>query len=110
MGANHSQHTPSRGSCGVYVAGLSAPTEKGEQADCCPDVALTRQRTAKILWGSTVTNAIAPIYETIKWISVADELPDAGVTVLLFHPSGSEPVWPGYFEGCGRWFESFYHN
>lgn len=38
--------------------------------------------------------------ESIRWISVLDELPDAGVAVLLYHPEESEPVWPGAFEGC----------
>jgi len=38
--------------------------------------------------------------DVLEWINVADETPDEGVTVLLFHPQASEPVWPGYFDGC----------
>ena len=38
--------------------------------------------------------------ESVIWISVEDETPDEGVTVMLFHPEASEPVWFGVFEGC----------
>jgi len=36
--------------------------------------------------------------ESLRWIATQDDLPDAGVTVLLFCPDAGEPVWPGYFE------------
>jgi hypothetical protein len=36
--------------------------------------------------------------ETIVWIATLDELPDEGVTVLLFTEGDGEPVWPGYFD------------
>lgn len=36
--------------------------------------------------------------ETINWKPVA-EPPDSDVTVLLFEPAASEPVWPGYLDG-----------
>jgi hypothetical protein len=36
--------------------------------------------------------------EQINWIATADELPDEGITVLLFHPDEDEPIWPGYFD------------
>jgi len=36
--------------------------------------------------------------ERIKWIRTLDELPDAGVTVLLFGDMEGEPVWLGYFD------------
>jgi hypothetical protein len=36
---------------------------------------------------------------TIRWIATADELPDEDIIVLVFSPSESEPVWPGYFDG-----------
>ena len=36
--------------------------------------------------------------ESIAWIPSSDELPDEGITVLLFSPDAAEPVWPGYFD------------
>lgn len=36
--------------------------------------------------------------ETINWIPSVDDLPDEGVTVLLFTEGEGEPVWPGYFD------------
>lgn len=38
---------------------------------------------------------------TIKW-HPASEPPDDDITVLLHHPSHSEPVWLGY-RNDGRW-------
>lgn len=34
--------------------------------------------------------------ETIEWISVEDDLPDAELTVLL---ASGECIYPGYFDG-----------
>ena len=36
--------------------------------------------------------------EPIVWVESSKELPDAGVTVLLFSKHDGEPVWPGYFD------------
>lgn len=36
--------------------------------------------------------------EPIIWKPVA-EPPDSDTTVLLFDPTASEPVWPGYLDG-----------
>ena len=36
--------------------------------------------------------------EVIRWIRTLDELPDEGVTVLLFGDFDGEPVWPGYLD------------
>lgn len=36
------------------------------------------------------------VNETIKWIPVADSVPDDDTTVLLFTPNAGEPVWLGY--------------
>jgi len=33
-----------------------------------------------------------------SWISVADEQPDDGQTVLIYCPDADEPVWMGYFD------------
>jgi hypothetical protein len=48
--------------------------------------------------------------EQLTWVSVTDELPDEGVTVLLFGDFDGEPVWPGYLDeadekaiGCDIW-------
>lgn len=41
--------------------------------------------------------------EVIKWIPVADQLPDDEITVLVFHPSMDEPVWLAYYEDH-NWF------
>lgn len=30
------------------------------------------------------------------WIRTKDELPDEDITVMLYVPAASEPVWPGY--------------
>jgi|JI8StandDraft_2_1071088.scaffolds.fasta_scaffold175681_2 hypothetical protein len=38
------------------------------------------------------------LVESIQWVSTADELPDEGVTLLLFCPEASEPVWPGFLD------------
>jgi hypothetical protein len=38
------------------------------------------------------------LIEKIQWIATADELPDAGVTVLIFIDGADEQVWFGYFE------------
>jgi hypothetical protein len=39
-----------------------------------------------------------PVVESLRWIATEDDLPDAGVTVLLFSADAGEPVWPGYFD------------
>jgi hypothetical protein len=36
--------------------------------------------------------------ETINWIPTTDELPDEGITVLLFNEGDGDPVWPGYLD------------
>lgn len=41
--------------------------------------------------------------ELVRWVSTADDLPDAGVTVLLFSADSSEPVWPGFFDEEAAW-------
>lgn len=41
--------------------------------------------------------------ETIRWIPVAEGLPDDDVTVLLDHPAFDEPVWLGYHQD-GMWW------
>ena len=33
------------------------------------------------------------------WIAESVEKPDANLTVLIHCPEGSEPVWPGYWDG-----------
>jgi hypothetical protein len=38
------------------------------------------------------------IEERINWIATTEDLPDQGVTVLLFTEGEGEPVWPGYFD------------
>jgi hypothetical protein len=38
------------------------------------------------------------LLECVRWIESAKELPDAGVTVLMFIDGADEPVWLGYFE------------
>ena len=38
------------------------------------------------------------MHETINWIATINDLPDEGVTVLLFTEGEGEPVWPGYFD------------
>jgi hypothetical protein len=42
--------------------------------------------------------------ETITWYSVAETLPDADTTVLVYAPGSDEPVWLGYYDG-DSWFE-----
>jgi hypothetical protein len=37
--------------------------------------------------------------ESIHWISVEEQLPDAEITVLLYAPEADEPVWLGYYDG-----------
>lgn len=41
--------------------------------------------------------------ELIFWHAVADVMPDSEITVLLFDPNGSEPIWLGYKDKDG-WF------
>lgn len=42
--------------------------------------------------------------ETITWIDAEDRLPDADITVLLFAPGHTEPVWTGYYDDDeGEW-------
>jgi hypothetical protein len=50
--------------------------------------------------------------EVIRWIRTLDELPDEGVTVLLFGDMEGEPVWLGYLDeveefpcDCGKCIE-----
>lgn len=47
----------------------------------------------------------APILdqETISWISVEDQLPDADTTVLVSAPESDEPIWLGFYDGV-YWF------
>ena len=52
----------------------------------------TRQREFFSGLGERIMN------ETINWIATINELPDEGVTVLLFMEGEGEPVWPGYFD------------
>ena len=40
--------------------------------------------------------------ERIEWVDADSDSPDEGVTVLVFSPESSEPVWPGYCED-GQW-------
>jgi hypothetical protein len=47
-----------------------------------------------------MNNAKPNLVESVIWIPVEKETPDEGVVVLLYHPTASEPVWPGVFEGC----------
>jgi hypothetical protein len=41
--------------------------------------------------------------ESINWIAVAEELPDADTAVLVFAPGMDEPVWLGFYDGV-YWF------
>ena len=41
------------------------------------------------------------ITETLTWKPVAEK-PDSDISVLLFDPAASEPVWPGYLDGETR--------
>jgi hypothetical protein len=41
--------------------------------------------------------------ETINWISVEQQLPDAETTVLVHAPGADEPVWLGWYDGF-FWF------
>lgn len=36
--------------------------------------------------------------EVIEWKCVTDDLPDQGITVLVFALGNSEAVWPGYLD------------
>ena len=40
---------------------------------------------------------------TIQWRGVADTLPDAETTVMLYSPEADEPIWPGFHDGEGGW-------
>lgn len=44
--------------------------------------------------------------ETITWRAVADGLPDAELTVLIHNRAHQEPVWLGWFDGAGQWFDT----
>jgi hypothetical protein len=39
------------------------------------------------------------INETITWHSAHDSLPDSELTVLVYAPSCSDPVWLGFHDG-----------
>ena len=40
----------------------------------------------------------------VRWLSVADEMPDDGLTVMIHHAEEDEPVWLGYYDGGdGTW-------
>lgn len=41
---------------------------------------------------------MSTVTETIIWHLESDKLPDAGVSVLMFIPTASEPVYFGYFD------------
>lgn len=41
---------------------------------------------------------MSTVTETILWHLESEELPDAGVSVLMFIPTASEPVYFGYFD------------
>ena len=38
--------------------------------------------------------------ETIEWVPVAERLPDADETVLIFAPTANNPVMEGCFDGA----------
>jgi hypothetical protein len=42
--------------------------------------------------------------EKINWVSVADRLPDAEETVLVFVKNANEPCWPAYISESDEWF------
>jgi hypothetical protein len=48
---------------------------------------------------SLVAGVAAPGAEARGWIRVADELPDADETVLVYCPQSIEPVWLGFLDG-----------
>lgn len=37
--------------------------------------------------------------EVIGWMAVADELPDADTTVLVYNVAWADPVWLGWLDG-----------
>lgn len=41
---------------------------------------------------------MSTVTETILWHLESDELPDAGVSVLMFIPTASDPVYFGYWD------------
>lgn len=41
--------------------------------------------------------------ESIQWISVTEQLPDADTTVLVHAPGADDPVWLGFYDGV-FWF------
>lgn len=41
--------------------------------------------------------------ETIEWRSVADQLPDADTTVMVFAPACYEPIWLGWYYEEDGW-------
>ena len=48
-------------------------------------------------------NLLPPNAEILRWHS-AEVAPDAEETVLIFQPSGDDPVWLGFYDyECGGW-------
>lgn len=42
--------------------------------------------------------------ETIEWHQASVSLPDADITVMVFAPRSSEPIWLGFFDGTD-WYD-----
>ena len=42
--------------------------------------------------------------EQIEWVSVNERLPDDEITVLMYSPGESEPVWLGWLHNK-NWYE-----
>lgn len=57
---------------------------------------LNCDKCGDVHWESTYECGV--IAERINWIATTNDLPDEGVTVLLFTEGEGEPVWPGYFD------------
>lgn len=47
---------------------------------------------------SLTTENKPKVQESIEWIHTHTQLPDESVTVLLYCPDETEPVWPGYLD------------
>lgn len=68
--------------------------------ECGDDTAVRTGKVEMCDWGKRLALEEGR-KEAIRWRAIADELPDADETVLIYCAEASEPVWLGFLDADG---------
>jgi len=52
------------------------------------------------------TTTLPPHCSVVRWHSVAEQMPDDDLTVMIHHADEDEPVWMGYYDGENKTWRS----